>query len=249
MNSFGAGYLAGRAAATTANPTPTPRVFGQLQDVSLDDSFDEKLLYGPGSAALRSFRGQRKVQGKAKNATIDGNIFAELYHGTMATTGAVIPAFGEVHTIPSATPYTIVATNAGSSNFVEDYGVNYGATGAPFELVTSSPTQGQYTVDKSTGTYTFAAADASAAIIINYTYSTTTGLTVAVPTSLQQEAPYFEMFLANPTDGGYGKRLFKCSSSKLTMDFKQGDITIPEFDFSVLDPGTGVLYTDYYAQL
>jgi hypothetical protein len=33
------------------------------------------------------------------------------------------------------------------------------------------------------------------------------------------------------------------------MDFKQGDITIPEFDFSVFDPGTGVLYTDYYSNL
>jgi len=249
MNTFGAGYLSGRAAATTANPNPTPRVFGQLQDVSLDDSFSEKLLYGPGSAPVRGFRGQRKVEGKAKNATIDGSIFAELYHGTTATTGAVLPSFGEVHTIPSATPYSVVANNFAASNFVEDYGVSYGATGVSLKLVTVTPTQGEYSVDPTTGTYTFAAADAGVPVIINYTYSVVTGLTVAVPTSLQQESPYFEIFLANPTDGGYGKRLFKCSSSKLMMDFKQGEITIPEFDFSVFDPGSGVLYADYYANL
>ncbi len=243
MNTFGAGYLAGRLAATVANPNPTPRVFGQLQDVSLQDTFDEKKLYGPGSAPLRAFRGQRKVEGKAKNATIDGNIFAELFHGTTASTGAVLPAFGEVHTVPAVTTYTVTVTN--SATFAEDYGVQYGATGAPFKLVASAPAAGQYSV--AAGVYTFAAADASASVIINYTYTSVTGLTVAVPTSLQQESPYFEIFLANPTDGGYGKRLYKCSSSKLNMDFKQGDITIPEFDFSVLDPGTGILYSDYYA--
>lgn len=245
MNSFGAGYLSGRAAATTLNPTPTPRVFGQLQDVSLQDSFDEKKLYGPGSAPLRGFRGQRKVEGKAKNATIDGNIFAELYHGTMASTGAVIPSFGNVFTVPAATPYTV--TVAQSATFVEDYGVSYGTTGVSLKLVTVTPTQGQYSV--AAGVYTFAAADAGVPVVINYTYTSTTGITVAVPTSLQQESPYFEIFLGNPTDGGYGKRLFKCSSSKLNMDFKQGDIVIPEFDFSVFDPGTGVLYADYYANL
>ncbi len=245
MNSFGAGYLSGRAAATTANPTPTPRVFGQLQDVSLQDSFDEKKLYGPGSAPLRGFRGQRKVEGKAKNATIDGNIFAELYHGTTATTGAVIPSFGNVFTVPAATPYTITVPQ--SATFVEDFGVNYGATGVSLKLVTGTPTQGQYSV--AAGVYTFAAADTGAPVVINYTYTSITGITVAVPTSLQQESPYFEIFLGNPTDGGYGKRLFKCSSSKLNMDFKQGDIVIPEFDFSVFDPGTGVLYADYYANL
>jgi hypothetical protein len=245
MNSFGAGYLSGRAAATSANPTPTPRVFGQLQDVSLQDTFDEKKLYGPGSAPLRGFRGQRKIEGKAKNATIDGNLFAELYHGTLATTGAVLPSFGNVATVPAVSPYTVTVLN--SANFVEDFGVNYGTTGASLKLVTGSPTQGQYAV--AAGVYTFSAADEGAVVVINYTYSSLTGLTVAVPTSMQQESPYFEIFLGNPTDGGYGKRLFKCSSSKLNMDFKQGDIVIPEFDFSVFDPGTGVLYADYYANL
>ena len=243
MNVFSSGFLAGRAAATTANPNPTPRVFGQLQDVSLQDTFTEKMLYGHGSAALRSFRGQRKVEGKAKSANINGSLFAELFHGTKATTGSVHPAFGEAHTVPAVTTYTITVNN--SAEFAEDYGVSYAATGAPLELVTTAPTQGQYSV--AAGVYTFAAADASAAVIINYTYTSTTGLTVAVPTNPQQEAPYFEIFLANPTDGGYGKRLYKCASSKLNMDFKQGDIVIPEFDFSVLDPGTGVLYSDYFA--
>ncbi len=243
MNSFGAGFLVGRAAATTANPNPTPRVFGQLQDVSLQDSFTTKELYAQGSAPVKVFRGQRKIEGKAKLANLSGNLFGELYHGVTASTGGTIPSFGTLFTVPAATTYTVTVPQ--SATFAEDLGVSYATTGAGLTLVTTAPAQGEYSV--AAGVYTFAAADASAAVIINYTYTGTTGLTVSVPTSLQGEAPYFEMYLSNPTDGGIGKHLFKCTSNKLNMDLKQAEILIPEFDFMVVDPGTGVLYTDWYA--
>lgn len=248
MNSFGAGWLAGRAAATTANPTPTPRVFGQLQDVSVGDSFDEKKLYGQNSAPLRGFRGQRKIDIKAKAAQISGQIFAEIYHGTLATTGATLPYFGFVATIPASTPWQITIAPPSSGTFAEDFGVNYAASPfTPLKLVASGPTQGQYAVNTSTGVYTFSTADANAQVVINYTYLVSTGLVVSVNNNVQQEAPYFEVYLANPQDGGYAKKFFKCSSSKLSMDFKQGDIVIPEFDISAFDPGTGVIYIDNFA--
>jgi len=247
MNLFGAGFLAGRAAATAANPTPTPRTFAQLQEVSVDDSFEEKKLFGPNSAPLRGFRGQRKIDIKAKSAIVNDSIFAEIYHGALATAGAVLPNFGFVATVPASTPYTITIAPPNSGTFTEDFGVSYATNGAPLKLVTSAPTQGQYSVNVATGAYTFAAADAGAAIVINYTYTVTTGYTIAVPNNVQQESPYFEVFLANPQDGGYGKRFYKCSSTKLNMSFKQGDIVIPEFDMSAFDPGTGVMYSDYFA--
>ncbi len=46
-------------------------------------------------------------------------------------------------------------------------GVSY-ANGTPLEAVGSAPTQGQYSV--AAGTYTFAAADANAAVLLNYGY-------------------------------------------------------------------------------
>jgi hypothetical protein len=247
MNSFGAGWLAGRAAATTANPTPTPRVFGQLQDVSVQDSFDEKKLFGQNSAPLRGFRGQRKIDIKAKAAQISGQIFAEIYHGVVAATGATLPFFGFIATVPT-TPFQVTIAPPSSGTFNEDFGVNYAASPfTPLKLVASGPTQGQYAVNSATGVYTFAAADVAAQVVINYTYTVATGLAVSASNLVQQESPYFECYLANPQDGGYAKKFFKCSSTKLNMDFKQGDIVIPEFDISAFDPGTGVIYIDNFA--
>jgi hypothetical protein len=249
MNSFGAGWLAGRAAATTANPTPTPRVFGQLQDVSVGDSFDEKKLFGQNSAPLRGFRGQRKIDIKAKAAQISGQIFAEIYHGQVAATGATLPYFGFIATIPT-TPFQVTIAPPSSGTFAEDFGVNYAASPfTPLKLVASGPTQGQYAVNSATGIYTFAAADTAAQVVINYTYAIATGISVSVNNNVQQESPYFEVYVANPQDGGYAKKFFKCSSSKLSMDFKQGDIVIPEFDISAFDPGTGVIYIDNFASV
>ena len=336
MNSFGAGFLVGRAAATTANPNPTPRKFGQLQEVSVDDSFDEKKLYGPGQRPLRSFRGQAKTDIKAKFAKINGSLFSEIFYQTTATTGSTIMAPTELQTVPSVavgpiatipgTPaaggtsgytsatalptttsgtgsgatititaaagivtggtlvaagngyavgdkvfptqggsvgaayflvstitsggYILTAANAGAAgvNFVEDLGVEYAASGVPFQLVPSAPTVGQYAVS-SAGVYTFAAADAAAIVVLCYSYKTTGGLTLSVPTLVQQEAPYFEVVLFNPQDTGYQKKFFKCSASKLNQQFKQADIMIPELDISVLDPGTGVFFVDSYGSI
>jgi hypothetical protein len=247
MNSFGAGFLVGKALATTANPNPTPRKFGQLQEVSVDDSFEEKRLFGANSAPVRAFRGQRKIDLKAKSAKINANAFAEIYYAASVTAGAVLYTFNEMQTIPGSVAYTLTALNAGAAgvNFIEDLGVEYAANGNPLKLVTSAPTVGQYS--QALGTYTFAAADASAVVLLNYSYnSATVGYTISVPNLAQQEAPYFECILFNPTDGGYGKRFFKVTSNKLNLQFKQGEIMIPEFDMSVYDPGTGILFQDCF---
>jgi hypothetical protein len=100
---------------------------------------------------------------------------------------------------------------------------------------------------KSAGLLTFATADAGAIVLLSYSYTVTTGQKVNVPTTLQQEAPYFEVVLGNPTDGGFQRRLFKCSSSKLSASMKQGEIVYPDFEITVLDPGTGMLYADNLA--
>jgi len=82
----------------------------------------------------------------------------------------------EARTIPSTGPYTITVTHAAAWGY--DNGVTKG--GLPMTLVTGTPTTGQYSV--SAGVYTFAAADASSAIIINYGYIISSSLyTVTLP--------------------------------------------------------------------
>lgn len=70
-------------------------------------------------------------------------------------------------TVPAASAYTITVPNG--AWFSQDKGVTY-ANGTKMVAVASNPAAGQYSV-AATGTYTFAAADASASVIINYTYT------------------------------------------------------------------------------
>ena len=74
---------------------------------------------------------------------------------------------GESWTVP-ATPFQITPL-APYGNWAVDTGVSY-ANGTALTAVSGAPAQGQYSVNASTGAYTFAAADANAAVLISYGY-------------------------------------------------------------------------------
>jgi len=80
------------------------------------------------------------------------------------TAGFVIQ--NEPQTVPASGSYT-VNVNAPQGAWGADQGVTY-ANGTALTAVVSSPSHGQYTV--SAGTYTFASADANAAVLISYSY-------------------------------------------------------------------------------
>lgn len=71
----------------------------------------------------------------------------------------------QASSVPSAGPYSVTVTK--SAAFVLDRGVSY-ANGTALVAVASAPAQGEYTV--AAGVYTFAAADANAAVVINYSW-------------------------------------------------------------------------------
>lgn len=75
---------------------------------------------------------------------------------------------GEARTAPTAAPYTLVAL-APYGVFATDSGVFY-ANGAALAPVAANPGAGQYTVDPTSGTYTFSAADAGASVALSYGY-------------------------------------------------------------------------------
>jgi Phage gp6-like head-tail connector protein len=72
---------------------------------------------------------------------------------------------GEAWTVPT-TPFQVTAL-APYGNWAVDTGVAY-AGGAAMSAVSNAPTQGQYSV--SAGVYTFASADAGAAVVLSYGY-------------------------------------------------------------------------------
>src|SRR6185437_3547873 len=161
---FGSGVLLG-VRTDIANATLVN--FGLIQECQLDLSFTTKELYGQYQFPVAIGRGQGKLTGNAKMAQISGLAFNNLFFGQSLTPGQLTTAFGESHVVPAVTPFTVSVTNAGE--FVDDYGVLYATTGLPLTNVASAPVQGQYSV--AAGVYSFAAADAGAAILVSYTYT------------------------------------------------------------------------------
>ena len=146
--------------------------------------------------------------------------------------------------MPSATAYTVTVTN--SANFVADQGVVYASSGLPLEQVAAgSEATGKYSV--AAGVYTFDSTDASAAVLISYTYTdSTAGQTIAFGNPLQGVQPTFSLIVSR----GYNQtgdrfKLHKCISSKLTLPTKMADFAISELDFEAFADASGNTITAY----
>ena len=237
--SFGSGVLIAKTSAGVAVP------FGALQDVALEISGKNEELYGQYQAPLQVARAQTKYSAKAKIGYISGPVYSQLFFGVTPATGTNHLAYNEAGTIPASTPYTITVANA--AKFVSDWGVTYTATGAALELVTGTPTTGQYSV--SAGVYTFAAADTGLAVQISYLYSdATNGSTLVIPNQLQGVQPVFSVILQR-SNNGTGERyiLSNCIASKLSLPTAMAKFAISEMDFDAFAPNGGsplTIYTD-----
>jgi len=162
---FGCGFLFGI-------PTGgSPIMFSALQDVSVDFSQDLKTLHGSQKFAIEQAGGKAKIEGKCTVGRIDPVLFNSIFFGGTLTTGGTIGSMAENATIPAVTTFTITAAQA--LNFRVDLGVYDVLLGNFLTRVPSAPATGQYSVNETTGVYTFAAADASRAVLLYYTYGAT----------------------------------------------------------------------------
>lgn len=238
MFSFGSGVLLGVRTDITGS---TPVNFGLVQEVDIDVAFTNKMLYGQNQFPVAVGRGTAKVTGKAKMARISGLAMASLFYGVVPQAGQLATSFAEAAVVPAATPFTVTAANA--ATFVDDYGPIYAATGLPFEKVTGTPTIGQYSVT-SAGVYTFAAADAGAALLLNYTYTiTATGQQFTVASQLLGSQPFFQAQFYTTYEGvPMNVKIKKAVSAKLTFQTKLEDFVIPEIDFDILADAAGNVF-------
>lgn len=86
---------------------------------------------------------------------------------------------GEQHTVPSSGPYTFTAIHAHySGNIYVGY---YGTSITLTQVSPGSEALGKYSVNTSTGVYTFAAADAGAVVLIYYTWTNSGTVTFGSP--------------------------------------------------------------------
>lgn len=226
--------------AAIANPTPVPLM--TLQEGTIDLSGDIKELYGQNQFPEAVGRGKMKMTVKVKPARIFAaawnNLFfgqdleAGLFANHTDATGSLIPASGA---------YTVTPTPPSAGTFIADLGV-LSSTGSPLKRVATGPTTGQYSVDPSTGTYTFAAADAGKLVYVNYQYSANVvgAQKMTVKNLPMGYAPSFKADLTVAYQGKLTTLSFaKAISNKMTLGLKNEDFAIPEFDFSCSDDGTG----------
>lgn len=241
MIDFGAGVLFVNPNAGNLATNPTPGQILTLQDVSIDISQDLKELRGATKWPEDIAPADMKGSGKFGTGRIDQQVFNNIFFANASTTGIIQSVQGEPGTVPASSTYIITVVN--SANFSEDMGVQYasgtgGAGAGRFTRVASGPTIGQYSV--ASGVYTFAAADASASVLISYEWTASTvGSTVSVINENMGYGPVFELFLMRPyqqitiSSKVYtgGLRLYACRASKLGQDKKRDGYTMPALEF------------------
>jgi len=223
---FGVGALVGlRTDAANA----TPAQFGTLQQVQLDMSFTIKELMGQFQAPAALARGTLKITGKAKAARITAANFNNIFFGQTLGTGNTLTQINEAQSVPAAGPYAVNVAN--KTNFIADLGVAYASSGIMLAPTSGSPGAGQYGV--SGGTYTFSAGDAAANLLITYSYTATGGASIALTNMLMGSQPTFKLILNEQFQGKLlNLQLNSVVSPKLSLQFKNEDFMIPEFDFA-----------------
>lgn len=237
--SFGSGNLFG-VRTDIANQTPTQ--FGVVQSVDLDFDFSLKELIGQYQAPVAIARAGLKITGKAAYANISAASFNNVFFGQTLSTGGSLTAIGESANIPT-TPFQVTVANA--ANFTKDLGVVFSLTGVPLTRVASAPAAGQYSVNETTGVYTFASADTGKAVLISYNYNAASGASkISINNQLQGAAPTFLMTLAET----YGSKVVNvtlnaCVAGKLSLPLKNQDFTVPNLEFQAYADAAGAIGT------
>lgn len=254
--SFGAGVLWGTPLSDSSGnaiSNPTPVQFGVLQNVTLDITFENKMLYGSNQFPVAVGRGKGAVTGKAQAAQIFGRMWNSIFFGQTLTAGIINDVYATTGKAIPETPFTITVSSGAESatvtqipdsgTWAADLGV-LDANGLPMVRVASSPATGQYTV--AAGVYVFASADAGKMVRISYQY-TAVSTTASKSTIINQPMGYAPVFRCDLLLPYQGKNLIvtlpQCISTKLSIATKQDDFNIPEFDFSAFADSSGNILT------
>lgn len=233
---FGSGSLYGRQ---TGVSNPTPIRFGGVQNCSMDFSFSNKSLYGQYQFPLYAARGEAKISGKANFAQLFGQAFNNLFFGeTSLGTTPVFTAIDELQTVTAC-----AATVTNNTTYVEDLGVLNTATGTILSRVAATPSgSGNYSVNETTGVYTFNSALNGVIVAISYDYNgaANSGTLITGANQLMGSSPTFMMVLAGSLNGLKMRvKLNACMSSKLMLSTKMSDFMLPDFEFEGFCDVTG----------
>jgi hypothetical protein len=171
---IGAAYI---IPSTVGNP-PSPSFPQRLLTIAdAEVTFDGKLekLMGQNRNPDDVAPSDEDVKFKLSAGRIGLDLFNTMFGETITTGSTPLPIVDEGPTAIPTTPFQITVVKA--ANFTEDLGVLNAVTLQPMQLVSSSPTAGQYSVNPATGVYTFSSADnvSGISVKISYLYTPASG--------------------------------------------------------------------------
>jgi hypothetical protein len=210
----------------------TPIQLKTVQEVSIDFKFGTKELMGENMFAEAIGRGSAALSGKIKTGQMQARYFNDSVLGgnnTLLSEGRTL-ALNE-----AGTPAASAVTVANAANYVKDWGVKETSTGLPLTRVASAPTTGQYSVNETTGVYTFAAGDTTAKQF-TYQYRITTPAgqvrTMQVNNQIAGEAPLAELIVVNKFQSKEMHNVFYgVVYESLGFSHKLEDFAMPEISF------------------
>ncbi len=258
FDAFGPGKVF--VASTTAVDT-TPVNIGYSQELTINFSASNKELTGQNQFPLDVARGVSKIDIKAKAAVLSAKAWNAIFFGQQFTSGSLVLADNEAVSVPASMPYTVQVSNhtnyeaaSSISPYGGDLGVVYAAganAGLSLQKVTGAPAAaGQYSVDPSTGTYTFYSGDAGASVLVTYRYTATTGQTLTVTNDLLGKTPIFQLdYYTIRNNKPFLVRFPQCAASKLTLGAKLEDFIQPEFDISAFANAAGKVVQFSYPEV
>lgn len=220
----------------------TPVEVGVLQSTSVDISYDLKELYGRGQFAVDAARGKGSIKCKATMGRINGALLNSIFFGGVVTEGGITAVAQTINGEVVTASLTPNVPNSGT--FVKDLGVT-DAKAIPLKRVTATPTVGQYSVDETTGIYTFASTDVGKTVFISFKYTATVaGAKSGVVSNLDMGyTPEFSVDLMRDYKGKFfGIEFFRCVSNKLAFSSKQDDYDLPEFEFQPMADDLGRVF-------
>lgn len=245
---FGAGILFATPVSGQLATNPTPQEVGVIQDISFTISGDIKELFGQFQWPVDSAVGKRTIKGTFNFASITNSFLNQAFFADTVVAGIIETAYREPHTIPAVSgPYTITLVPPGSGTFVADLGVFNLSTGLEFTLVASGPVAGQYSVNTSTGVYTFAAADASSAISISYTYTAVAvGTTLTAANHVMGWGPILNVTIPFLYQGAkFAFNFPNVRLGKIDIKSKLDDYTMMSSEFSAFAGAAGNPFNSY----
>lgn len=220
------------------NPTAVKPV--TLQDIKIEIKGTIKELMGQYQFPDDTGTVDKKGTFEFSMGRKDYFLLNQVFNADTVVVGGTTVAYNEAHSVPGSVAYTVTITPPSSGTFVEDLSVYY-ATGAQLQKVASgSEAAGKYSVNASTGVYTFASADASASVLISYAYSlSAAGATYQVNNQVQGYGPSFEAFILDSYQSGGCTRLAQAKISDVSLNNKRADYAMVDLKGSFFASSTG----------